>query len=337
MLQRIEISCAFATSLDTPAHIARAEELGYVRAWCYDSPAVYPDVWMALALAAARTSRIGLGPGVLIPSLRHPMANAAAIATLAAQAPGRVVVGIGSGFSGRLAMGQRPLRWTDVRAYVTALRGLLRGEQVEWEGQTIRMLHGDGFGAARPIEVPIVIAAMGPKGLAAAEELGDGVFVIPAAPLETTIGWKTMLIAGTVLEDGEEPSSDRVRTAAAPFIAPIYHAAYQLDGPEAIDALPGGREWRLSLEASGDGSQHLETHRGHLIHLNEHDEAAWAAGSWQLLRDFTLTGSRDEIRARIDAFEREGVTELAYQAHGDIPGELERFAEAAGLVSAAPA
>jgi 5,10-methylenetetrahydromethanopterin reductase len=226
------------------------------------------------------------------------------------------------------------MRWTDVRSYVTALRGLLRGEDVEWEGQTIRMLHADGFAAPRPVEVPILIAAMGPKGLAAAEELADGVLVIPAPPLETTLGWKTMLLAGTVLEEGEDLSSERVRTAAGPFIAPLYHATYELDGPDAVDRLPGGREWRLSVEASRDAGRHLEIHKGHLIHLNEHDEAAWTAGAWQLLRDFSLTGSRDEIRARIDALEREGVTELAYQAHGDIPIELERFAEAAGLVAA---
>ena len=88
----MELSCAFATSLDTPAHIELAESLGYRRAWCYDSPGLYPDVWMVLALAAARTSTIALGPGVLVPSLRHPMTNAAAIAGLSAMAPGRVVV-----------------------------------------------------------------------------------------------------------------------------------------------------------------------------------------------------------------------------------------------------
>ena len=99
---------------------------------------------MILARAAERTSRIGLGPGVLIPFLRHPMVNATAIATLAQLAPGRVGVGVGSGFSGRLAMGQRPMRWADVRSYVLALRALLRGEDVEWEGKTIRMLHSEG-------------------------------------------------------------------------------------------------------------------------------------------------------------------------------------------------
>ena len=51
----MEISCAFATSPATPRHVAIAEDLGYRRAWSYDSPALYPDVWMTLALAAAFT------------------------------------------------------------------------------------------------------------------------------------------------------------------------------------------------------------------------------------------------------------------------------------------
>ena len=86
-----------------------AEQLGYRNAWCYDTPALQLDVWMTLALAAQRTSRIGLGPAVLIPTLRHVMTNAAAIATLAQLAPGRTAIGIGTGFTGRLALGQRPL------------------------------------------------------------------------------------------------------------------------------------------------------------------------------------------------------------------------------------
>jgi len=173
----VEISCAFATSIDTPDHVVIAERLGYRRAWCYDSPVLYPDVWMTLARAAERTQRIGLGPGVLIPRLRHVMVTAAAIATLVALAPGRVVAGVGSGFSGQLALGQRPMPWQDVAAYLRALRALLRGEEVEWEGAVVRMGHPPGFGAIRPIEIPLLVAVGGPKGLAIARELGDGIFV----------------------------------------------------------------------------------------------------------------------------------------------------------------
>src|SRR3954469_3415130 len=90
--QRMDVSVAFPTALDSHENIALAEELGYARAWLYDTPQNSPDVWMALALAAERRSRIGLGPGVLVPSLGHPMVNAAATAALAALAPGRVEV-----------------------------------------------------------------------------------------------------------------------------------------------------------------------------------------------------------------------------------------------------
>src|ERR1700749_2461567 len=100
----MDISGAFATSSDPPEHVALAESLGYRRAWLYDSPALYPDVWMILGRCAQRTSRSGLGPGVLVPSLRHPMVNGAAIAELADHAPGRVAVALGAGSTGRFPL-----------------------------------------------------------------------------------------------------------------------------------------------------------------------------------------------------------------------------------------
>ena len=50
----MRISCAFAPSPDAVEHIVEAERLGYERAWLYDSPALYGDVWMIGALAAVR-------------------------------------------------------------------------------------------------------------------------------------------------------------------------------------------------------------------------------------------------------------------------------------------
>ena len=78
----MDISCAFPALPQTPDHIALAEQLGYRRAWVYDTPVLELDVWMTLARAAERTKRIELGPGVLIPSLRHVVTTATAIATL---------------------------------------------------------------------------------------------------------------------------------------------------------------------------------------------------------------------------------------------------------------
>jgi 5,10-methylenetetrahydromethanopterin reductase len=83
----VDVSCATPTTLDSPKNVAIAEELGYARAWFYDTPQQSPDVWMMLALAAERTERIGLGPGVLVPSLRHPMVNAAGTAAPTSSTP----------------------------------------------------------------------------------------------------------------------------------------------------------------------------------------------------------------------------------------------------------
>src|ERR1044071_6110538 len=118
---------------------------------------------MTLALAAARTERIGLGPGGLVPRLRHPMVNATA--TLCALAPGRVAVSFGTGFTGRRAMGYPAIPWAFMDSYIRTYRALLRGEVVEWEGARMRMLHPDGPAPARPVEVPVLIAALGPKGI----------------------------------------------------------------------------------------------------------------------------------------------------------------------------
>ena len=124
----MELSCAFAPRPDLPELVAHAESLGYRRAWVYDSPALFGDCWMALARCADATSTIGLGPAVLVPSLRHPMVNAAAIATLEQLAPGRAAAALGTGFTGRFVLGQQPMTWAATEAYLTQLIGLLRGE-----------------------------------------------------------------------------------------------------------------------------------------------------------------------------------------------------------------
>lgn len=322
----MEISCAFATSLDTPDHIAVAERLGYRRAWCYDSPVLYPDVWVTLARAAERTSRIQLGPGVLVPSLRHVMTNAAAIATLAALAPGRIVVGLGPGLTGRLALGQRPLSWRDVAAYLQALRALLRGEEVEWEGAVIRMGHGPGFGPARPIEVPLLVAAQGPKGLAVARELADG--LITVGP-KGGFPWVAELVFGTVLDQGEDPASDRVLAAAGHGAAVFYHATYHGRGWGDVTALPRGEEWRRRAEALPERTRHLAIHDGHLVRLNDLDQGIITG---DILATLGVSAAADAWRARLAASERAGVTELVYQPAGpDIERELATFAAMAGL------
>jgi 5,10-methylenetetrahydromethanopterin reductase len=333
----MDISCAFAPCLETPAHVELAESLGYQRAWLYDSPALYPDVWLILGRCAERTTRIGLGPGVLVPSLRHPMVNAAAITGLAGLAPGRVAVAIGAGFSGRIVLGQRPMRWADVAEYVKVLRLLLRGEEAEWAGAVLRMLHPPGFGADRPIEVPILIGADGPKGLSVAAELGDGVFSVGVPQTgEALASWRALLSFGTVLDAGEELTSDRVISAVGPAAAVLYHSFYERGG-DAVDGLPGGATWRASVESVPLRTRHLAVHEGHLVEANDRDRNVLgdpdvASQLLSLAGSMALVGTAEEIRERLHVLGSAGVTEIAYQPAGsNIERELRAFAAAAEL------
>jgi 5,10-methylenetetrahydromethanopterin reductase len=326
----MDISYATPTTLDSPEHVVIAEELGYKRAWFYDTPQQSPDVWMMLALAAERTERIGLGPGVLVPSLRHPMVNAAATAALEGIAPGRVAVAFGTGFTGRRAMGvPGPIKWSYMERYISAYRGLLRGEAVEWEGARMRMLHQDGHAAPRPVEVPVIIGALGPKGYAVARELGDGVFATVAVPdFAPEFDWVAFHCLGTVLDDGEEPNSDRVRAAGGPGTVLALHAVYEYHGP--VAEMPGGAAWLEEIERVPEAERHLAVHEQHCVGLSAADAAAWAEGAHGLLKAVTVSGTRDEVRQRLETLAEQGVTEVVYQPAGPaIRRELESFMAAA--------
>jgi len=320
----VTISCAFATSMATPDHVAIAEGLGYTRAWLYDSPALYPDVWVQLCRAADRTSRIGLGPGVLVPSLRHPMTTAAAIATLVDLAGPRVAVAVGTGFTGRFALGQRPLRWADVADYVRVVRALLRGETATWEGAKVRMLHPTGFGAPRPIEVPFLLGVSGPKGAATAREVADGVLLAGGAGVPG-VDWQARLMFGTVLAEGETDDSPRVMAAAGHGAAVLYHFLASNGFP--LDGVPGGAEWAAAYEDVPVDERHLSIHDQHLVAVNERDRAVVTP---ERIRSTGGVYSASELRAQLERLESDGCTEVAYQPAGpDIPRELEAFAAAA--------
>jgi 5,10-methylenetetrahydromethanopterin reductase len=255
------------------------------------------------------------------------MTNAAAIATLCEQAPGRVAVAIGAGFSGRLALGQRPMRWRDVAAYVRVLRALLAGEDSEWEGAVVRMLQPRGFGAPRPIDVPILIGADGPKGLAVAAELGDGVFSGGLSrPAAGAPQWQAMLAFGTVFNDGEDVTSPRVLEAVAPAGAVLYHATYER-GANAVDALPGGRAWREEVELVSATTRHLAIHGGHLAAVSPL-ERSYMADLAPVLIPLSVSRTPDDVRQRVTELATIGVTEIAYQPMGDIDRELRAFASA---------
>jgi 5,10-methylenetetrahydromethanopterin reductase len=237
-----------------------AEELGFRAVWCPEIPAFGHDIWVTLARIAEKTKRIKFGPSVLIPSYRHPMAQASAIATLEQIAPGRLMVGFGTGFTGRAGMGKKPLSLASMRTHITQVRTLLRGDVADIDGGLAQFLASDGWLPDRPIDVPIYMAGQGPKARALAKEITDGLISL-GGPAE---GFETCLVStgGTVLGDDEDVTSPRASTALKPLIALAYHHRYTTE-PESLKALPNGDAWLASVDRVDENLRHLSVHRGH--------------------------------------------------------------------------
>ncbi|MDT5051597.1 MAG: 5,10-methylenetetrahydromethanopterin reductase [Mycobacterium sp.] len=322
----VALSCAFPPGPDTPALIELAEQLGYFRAWCYDSPALYGDVWSTLCLAAARTERIGLGPAVLVPSLRHPMVTAAAIATLERLAPGRCSVAIGAGFTGRRVLGQGPMRWSDVTTYIDAVQALLRGDRADWEGATMQMVHDRGLVAARPIAVPFLLGADGPKGVSLARSRGLG--LMSATVPHTGLSWCALLRVGTVLDPGEAYDAPRVIDTVGFGAAAEYHILYETN-PEQLEALPGGPEWRAVIDSLPEDERHRNT--GHMTRLTDTDRPVVTGEG---IRRNTLTGPPERVRANIIRLRDRGLDEIVVQPGSrDVERGLRAFADVAASVT----
>ena len=129
----MQFAIAIPTDAGSWGLVRRAEELGFRRAWFYDTQMLSADPFVAMAAAAVKTTRIRLGTGVLIPSNRIAAVAVNAFASLNKLAPGRIDFGVGTGFTGRRAMGLGAIRLADMEEYIRIVMALLREETVEAE------------------------------------------------------------------------------------------------------------------------------------------------------------------------------------------------------------
>jgi 5,10-methylenetetrahydromethanopterin reductase len=166
-------------SAEVASFARTAEEAGFDHAWFPDSQFLWRDVWATVALAAARTDRIVLGTAVTNFETRNAAVTAAAAATIDELAPGRFVLGVGTGDSSIKTLGLAPTRLARMREQIELVRRLLAGEAVVYGGTTgpyanrrMRMRSAPGS------PVPVYLAATGPKALALAGEIADGVIML---------------------------------------------------------------------------------------------------------------------------------------------------------------
>lgn len=328
----MEISIGICPGPEAVELARLAEDLGYHRAWLYDSAALYEDIWINLANVVSATDRLKVGTAVLVPNLRHVMATASAIATIERMAPGRLVCGFGTGFTARMVLGKKAISWASLVTYVETLHALLQGRTVDLDGARAEMVHMPDLAAARPIDVPLYISALGPKGVGITQRLvADGTCagLIDMGGAATDVGHHVQMVSGTVLDAGESAGSARAREAIGPWYVVSYHAIWEAF-PEGVAGMPGGAEWLADVEAARpEGERHLAVHRGHVTHVEGRDRAVLDLADEATLAAHGWVGEAADIRSRVDAAASMGVGEILFTPSGpDVAREMRVFAEA---------
>lgn len=147
-----------------------SEEAGFERIGMVDSQAIYRELYISCVAGAQATESIQLGPRVTNALTRHPTVTASALLTLNELAPGRIFAGLGTGDSAVFNIGLKPVKLAQLGEFTACLRALLRGESTHYQGHELKLTWGKA-------NIPIYIAAHGPKTLELAGQYADGVIV----------------------------------------------------------------------------------------------------------------------------------------------------------------
>jgi probable F420-dependent oxidoreductase len=178
-----------------------AESHGFEYGWTYDSHVLWQESFPLLTLAAQATTTMKLGHCVTNPGTREPTVLASGYATLHDISGGRMVMGIGRGDSARRYIGQKPVRVAEFERRCRMIKDFMNGREVEWNDKELQLKW------VRPElpEIPMWVAGYGPKALAVAGRVGDGVIIQLADP--DIIGWIMDTARKAAEEAGRDPSA----------------------------------------------------------------------------------------------------------------------------------
>ena len=285
------------------------EAHGLAGAWIGDSPPLaWGDVYATLALCAAGTSRITLGPGVTNPITRHSSVTANAMVTLQRLSEGRALLGIGVGDSALRAQGMQPAPLATLVQYVDEVRRIC---------------------AERKVDVPVYVAASGPKALYVAGRIADGA-IVSVGTHPSLVKQAFGQIAKGAAEAGRTPDDIDLVFIAGLAIgrtwAEVKRDAAPVAARRAKDAqyhpdffFPSGLE-HLRAEAETvarhyDYRQHMSPDASHTRFVTD-----------AIVDAYTLAGTPDTCAAKLTAMASEGVRRVALFPTGrDRQGAMEAF------------
>ncbi|WP_445150254.1 TIGR03842 family LLM class F420-dependent oxidoreductase [Baekduia sp. Peel2402] len=308
----------------------RAETYGFSHAWTFDSHLLWEEPYVIYSRILNETHKLVVGPMVTNPATRDWTVTASTFATLNEMYGNRTICGMGRGDSAVRVINGSPVKLADMKESIAVIRGLTNGEEVDYKGAKLRLPW------APDCELPIWVAAYGPKALALTGEVGDGFILQLADP--AIVEWSIAAVRSAAEAAGRDPDSITMCVAAP---------AYVTDGTDA--GLAHGRDqcrWFGGMVGNhvadivaryGDGGAAVPAALTDYIKgresydYNEHGRAGNAHTSFvpdEVIDRFCLIGPPEAHVERLDELRALGVDQFAlYLQHDDKDGTLRSYGE----------
>ena len=297
--------------------VAQAEDAGFTYCWFYDSHILWRESYPAMAMCMEHTKTMRFGPCVTNPNTREWSQAASLFGSLAKQSGGRFDMGVGRGDSAVRVMGRKPAILKKMDEFIDVVKGLIRGEQRQY-GDVPNPIQ---FPWAEGYELPVWVAAYGPKALDSAGRMGDGLILQIAEP--AICKWLSSQAIDAGKANGRDMSDYKVMAAAPAFLGDMQtcreatrwfpamvgnHVAdivekYGTDRDDIPEALTSYIQGRKGY----DYSKHGQSDNPYLDFITD-----------DVIDSFAVLGTPDDHIAKLKKLEAAGVTQFnIYLDNGD--------------------
>ncbi|MBI5666875.1 MAG: TIGR03842 family LLM class F420-dependent oxidoreductase [Chloroflexi bacterium] len=312
----------------TVALCQQAEVAGFKYAWFFDSHVLWRECYVTMAMCMEHTDTLRFGPCVTNPGVRDWSVAASLFATLAAQSGGRFDMGVGRGDSSRRVLGRKPLNVETMLEFVAAVKGMVRGDTVQYadDAAPVQFPWADGY------ELPAWIAAYGPKALQAAGQGGDGLIIQLADPW--LVKWFADQAKSAGQAAGRDMSNYKVMSAAPVWVGDIEKARQQtrwfpaMVGNHVADIVE-----RYGKDGGGDIptrlTEYIEGRKGYdYRHHADKDADHLDFISNDIIDSFGVLGPAEEHIRKLKELEAAGVTQFnIYLMCGEEERMIAEYAE----------
>lgn len=238
-----------------------AENAGFEWIGIPDSPILVRELYVSCTAFAMNTSRARFSPMVSNPISRHPSVTAGALFSLDELAPGRVALGIGSGDSAIYGIGLKGSTVQELSDYITAVKGLLRGEEVTWNGRSFK---AEWRHWSPPKDIKVYVSCHGPRVIKMAAQVADGI-ISGHGVLPENVRYVQDLVAEGAGEVGRDPAAIDIWHHVMVCMAPTVDEAF-------VHASAGGAYFMARFTT--EGKQIPEEHTEAIKQLAEQENLA---------------------------------------------------------------